>query len=358
MTSPLLRAAFEADADDDGGFSTSLTARSSGFKYQSMDCLRFSSSTTTLKLKLKLKPSPRRRTCSCSMQVVKAFSYRKFLHFALDETKLSTPLTPSPLLERFSTLMAMDGKTELQMLSFQAPKIRLMRSLSIEGSDGMQVLDFAVFPEVAFDLPIFCANFFTSVNTSIIVLDLNPLHDVINQKLYKEKYYTSLIPLGLKYAELLPWGGKLTSESLRFFSPIVIWTKFSSSHNKHDVLYSAFMDYYKAWLGLMDHAAEEMDASQISHNREAQHRYLTWRAEKDPGHRLLKRLIGENLSKDVVSNFLFNGINELGSKTFLDYFPEYECDDGTVNEKRSIIGKSFEERPWDSRGQFIGNTFR
>lgn len=34
----------------------------------------------------------------------------------------------------------MDGKAELQMLSFQAPKIRLLRSLYIEGSGGMQVL--------------------------------------------------------------------------------------------------------------------------------------------------------------------------------------------------------------------------
>lgn len=97
------------------------------------------------------------------------------------------------------------------------------------------------------------------------------MHDVIIRRDYKEKYYKSLMPLGLKYAEvlkkkemlsttilsqshvdfntdfmqLLPWGGKLTSESLRFFSPIVIWTKFTSSQYKHDVLYSAFMDYYK-----------------------------------------------------------------------------------------------------------------
>lgn len=109
-----------------------------------------------------------------------------------------------------------------------------------------------------------------------ICRDLNPLHDVINKKDYKEKYYTKLIPLGLKYAEvsgilnsiivnikielkfvlgvvkfkepfmqLLPWGGMITSESLRFFSPIVIWTKFSSSQDNYNLLYSAFMEYYK-----------------------------------------------------------------------------------------------------------------
>lgn len=47
-------------------------------------------------------------------------------------------------------------------------------------------------------------------------------------------------------------------------------------------------------------------------------------------------------------------MNELGSDTFLDYFPEYKSEDGTVNLKRSIIGKSYENRPWDAKGDFIG----
>ena len=59
----------------------------------------------------------------------------------------------------------------------------------------------------------------------------------------------------------------------------------------------------------------------------------------------------------MVKEFLFNGVNEIGKKTFLDYFPEYESGDGSIIEKRSIVGKSFEERPWDARGVFIGNNF-
>ncbi|KAL7609588.1 phytochromobilin:ferredoxin oxidoreductase, chloroplastic isoform X1 [Lactuca sativa] len=295
---------------------------------------------------------------SCSMKVASSFSYQKFIQYALDETKLSTSdLIPSSLQEDFSTLKSLDGKTELKMCSFKASKIRLLRSLSIETSEGMQVLDFAVFPEAEFDLPIFCANFFTSANINIVVLDLNPLHDVINETHYKEKYYKNLIPLGVKYSELLPWGGKLTSESLKFFSPIVIWTKFSSSQENHNILFSAFKDYYKAWLNLMDHAIEETDHSQISLNLEAQHRYLTWRAQKDPGFHVLKRLIGETHAKDVVKKFLFSGVKDLGNKTFLDYFPEYESKNGSIIEKRSIIGKSFEKRPWNTRGVFIGDTF-
>ncbi|XP_064994606.1 phytochromobilin:ferredoxin oxidoreductase, chloroplastic-like isoform X1 [Musa acuminata AAA Group] len=281
------------------------------------------------------------------------FSYQKFVNFALQETKLRTALAPLPSHEKFRLLRSKDNNTVLRTLSFCAPKIRLVRSLTVEGNRAMQVLDFAVFPEPEFDLPIFCANFFTNASLSIVVLDLNPLYDVTIHTDYKEKYYRKLLPLGKKYFELLPWGGNITGESLRFFSPIVIWTRFTSSQFKHDVLYSAFMDYFKAWLALMDEAVKETSACHIHRNREAQHKYLTWRAEKDPGHPILKKLVGENLAKELVWCFLFDGVDSLGAKTFLDYFPEYKCDSGTINQKRSVMGKSYETRPWDLNGEFV-----
>lgn len=295
--------------------------------------------------------------CKRALIPISSISYQKFVQFALDETKLQTRLFPSPLQEKYNSMISLDKKVKLEMLSFQAPKIRLLRSFHIE-SETMQVLDFAAFPEPEFDVPIFCANIFTAANSSIVVLDLNPLHDVITQSDYREKYYKSLLHLGTKYAELLPWGGKLTSESLKFFSPIVIWSKFSSTESMYDVLFSAFVDYYKAWLELMNNTGEETIPSRLMINQEAQHRYLSWRAEKDPGHGLLRKLIGETLAKDLVRNFLFNGIDELGSKRFLDYFPEYCCEDGTINTKRSMAGKSYEHRPWDKRGEFIGDTIK
>ncbi|XLR11699.1 hypothetical protein S83_039637, partial [Arachis hypogaea] len=96
-----------------------------------------------------------------------------------------------------------------------------------------------------------------------------------------------------KFIFSFPWGGKLTSESIKFFSPIVIWTKFNSSPENYEILYSAFKDYYK----LVSKSVKETDESQISRNLEAQHRYLVWRAEKDPGQSVLKKLIGETLAK-------------------------------------------------------------
>ncbi|XP_022637494.1 phytochromobilin:ferredoxin oxidoreductase, chloroplastic isoform X3 [Vigna radiata var. radiata] len=228
----------------------------------------------------------RRSTCIQSFSV----SYHKFVEFALDETRRHIHLNPSPLQEKFSSMNSKDGKGMLSMLSFEATKIRLLRSLIIE-TETMQ---------------------------------------------------------------LFPWGGKLTSESIKFFSPIVIWTKFTSNPQKYDILYAAFRDYYKVWLELICKSVKETDESQVVLNLEAQHRYLTWRVEKDPGQGVLKKLIGDTLAKDLLRNFLFNGVEELGSKTFYDYFPHYCTQEGMLNKKGNIVGKSFENRPWDARGEFIG----
>ncbi|QHO02731.1 D-glycerate 3-kinase [Arachis hypogaea] len=53
-------------------------------------------------------------------------------------------------------------------------------------------------------------------------------------------------------------------------------------------------------LQLVNKSVKETDESQISRNLEAQHRYLVWRAEKDPGQSVLKKLIGETLAKDLL----------------------------------------------------------
>lgn len=303
--------------------------------------------------------------CSCSVEAAaitsaSAFLYEKFIQFAIEETKSYTPLFPSPLQTEYNTLLSMDGNTELQMSSFESPKLRLLRSLSINGrksvGGGVQVLDFAVFPKPEFDLPIFCANLFSIGNTNIVVLDLNPLYNVIKERDYKEKYYTGLIDLAMKYQEILPWGGKLTAESLQFFSPIVIWTKFSSSPERYEALFSAFKEYYKSFLELMNEAEEETDVSRIRRNREAQHKYLTWRREKDPGHGMLSKLVGESKAEELISRFLFNGVLDLESVTFVEYFPEYKREDGSASEKRSMIGKSFDKRPWNANGEFIGDS--
>ncbi|KAL0923101.1 hypothetical protein M5K25_007146 [Dendrobium thyrsiflorum] len=67
-----------------------------------------------------------------------AFSYQKFVQFALEETQRRTTLSPRPIQENLKYLRSKDGNAALHTLSFKAPKIRHIRSLSIEGGPAMQ----------------------------------------------------------------------------------------------------------------------------------------------------------------------------------------------------------------------------
>lgn len=53
-----------------------------------------------------------------------------------------------------------------------------------------------------------------------------------------------------------------------------------------------------------------------------------------------------------IREFLFNGVNTLGDKEFLDYFPEYRGADGSIIKQRSVVGKAYGERPWNKDGIF------
>lgn len=63
------------------------------------------------------------------------------------------------------------------------------------------------------------------------------------------------------------------------------------------------------------------------------------------------------MPQDLLINFLFNGVNELGSKKFSDYFPHHSFEEGTLNKKGGVVLKSFENRPWNARGEFLGKLF-
>lgn len=278
--------------------------------------------------------------------------YEEFVEFAICEVGRRAPLTLLPIQEGPREVLANDGKTILRSNAFQSSKMRLFRMASLDGGDSMQVLNMAIFPNPEYDLPIFCADFFSASSKHIIVLDLNPLHDTEKHKWYKEKYYTGLIPMVNKYVEVFPWGQRLTTESLQFFSPIVIWTKLESRQDVHEKLFSAFKEYLQVWLNLMEKAESTSDPAEFLRNQQAQHRYLLWRATKDPGRPLLHRLFGEAWCEMFITEFLFNGVTTLGTQSFLDYFPEYRCADGSINKERSVVGKSCMLRPWDEHGNF------
>ncbi|GJP69856.1 hypothetical protein CLOP_g862 [Closterium sp. NIES-67] len=95
------------------------------------------------------------------------------------------------------------------------------------------------------------------------------------------------------------------------------------------------------------------DPEVMAHNMESQHRYICWRSVKDPGRPLLTRLFGSEKCEEFIEGFLFAGSHELGTKAFLDYFPDYRMEDGSIAKKRSMKGKAYSSRPWDASGKLI-----
>jgi len=73
------------------------------------------------------------------------------------------------------------------------------------------------------------------------------------------------------YLQTFPWGGKLTGESIKFFSPLVMWTRFSSSKEKHKALFSAFLEYYQVYTQrpkakvLLETLTENLSSSSYRH---------------------------------------------------------------------------------------------
>ncbi|CAI5494695.1 unnamed protein product, partial [Closterium sp. Naga37s-1] len=57
--------------------------------------------------------------------------------------------------------------------------------------------------------------------------------------------------------------------------------------------------------------------------------------------------------QEFIEGFLFAGSHELGTKGFLDYFPDYRQEDGSIAKKRSMKGKAYSSRPWDAHGRLI-----
>ncbi|CAO1940930.1 unnamed protein product, partial [Urochloa humidicola] len=69
------------------------------------------------------------------------FSYQKFVHVALEQTRLRTALAPHPSQEKFKFIKTNEENTVFNALSFSAPKIRLLRSLTIEQKNSVQMKD-------------------------------------------------------------------------------------------------------------------------------------------------------------------------------------------------------------------------
>lgn len=206
---------------------------------------------------------------------------------------------------------------------------------------GIHVLNFVIFPNINYDIPIFGADIVSLPgNRHLVAIDLQPVRvrvpaatktslqeegktneveGVLN--LSKDHLYR-LKELHAKHVQKFPWGGDIPKAAQRFFSPYALWTRLIHDHGRErdydpihllqTDLFRCFQDYLDLYGDIVVEAATLQDdhnhyyGPEIRHSIErGQSDYVSYRYMNDPARPLLKRLYGEEWSERLLSEVLF-----------------------------------------------------
>ena len=236
--------------------------------------------------------------------------YQPFLDYAITLLQERLDLQPYPIPEGFEKKSGVMGKGTREeavvttSYGFKSPKIRQIRAAHVEGGNSLQVLNFVIFPELNYDLPFFGADLVTLPGGHLIALDMQPLfRDAPN---YQTKYTKPILPIFEAHRKDLTWGGDFPEEASQFFSPAFLWTRPQKTEIVETKVLEAFKDYLQAYLEFVDQATMVEDKKELEAIREAQLRYLRYRAEKDPARGMFTRLYGSEWTEEYIHGFLFD----------------------------------------------------
>jgi phycoerythrobilin:ferredoxin oxidoreductase len=236
--------------------------------------------------------------------------YQPFLDEGIALLKQSLDLQPYPIPSGFETKSAMTGKGSRQSEvlttshAFASPKLRQIRAAHVQGGDALQVLNFVIFPHLDYDLPFFGADLVTLPGGHLIALDMQPLFR--DDPAYQTKYTEPLLPTFHHYQQHLPWGGDFPEDAQSFFSPAFLWTRPTETEVLQTHVFNAFKDYLQTYLQFAAQAEPVTDRDRLTEIREAQLKYVRYRAEKDPARGMFKRFYGEEWTEEYIHGFLFD----------------------------------------------------
>ena len=235
--------------------------------------------------------------------------YQPFLDYAIPLLKERLDLDPYAIPEGFDRKEAVSGKGKRQetvlttSYAFKSPKLRQIRAAHVQGGNSLQVLNFVIFPNLEYDLPFFGADLVTLPGGHLIALDMQPLfHD----EAYKAKYSEPILPIFKSYQEHLPWGGDFPEEAQPFFSPAFLWTRPQEKEVVETQVFAAFKAYLNAYLDFVSQAEPTANSQKLTEIREAQLRYIGYRAAKDPARGMFTRLYGSEWTEEYIHGFLFD----------------------------------------------------
>ncbi|NEQ81877.1 MAG: phycoerythrobilin:ferredoxin oxidoreductase [Moorea sp. SIO2I5] len=236
--------------------------------------------------------------------------YQPFLDYAIAYLKDRLDLQPYPIPPGFESKFATVGKGKKQQdvlttsYAFAAPKIRQIRAAHVQGGTALQVLNFVIFPHLNYDLPFFGADLVTLPGGHLIALDMQPLFR--DDPAYQASYTEPILPIFKAHQQHLPWGGEFPEEATPFFSPAFLWTRPKETEVVENRVFAAFKDYLTAYLDFVDQAEGITDSEHLEAIKEAQLRYLGYRAEKDPARGMFKRFYGSEWTEEYIHGFLFD----------------------------------------------------
>ncbi|NER36316.1 MAG: phycoerythrobilin:ferredoxin oxidoreductase [Oscillatoria sp. SIO1A7] len=236
--------------------------------------------------------------------------YQPFLDEAKAILEERLDLKDYPIPEGFESKEASvgKGKKRSQVLTTsyakRADKLRQIRAAHVQGGDLYQVLNFVIFPELNYDLPFFGGDLVTLPGGHLIALDMQPLFRDDPQ--YQSKYTEPIWPIFKSHQQHLPWGGEFPDEARPFFSPAFIWTRPTETEVVEKQVFAAFIDYLNAYLNFVDEAEAVVDTEELAKIKDAQLRYLRYRAEKDPARGMFTRFYGSEWTEEYIHGFLFD----------------------------------------------------
>jgi phycoerythrobilin:ferredoxin oxidoreductase len=186
-------------------------------------------------------------------------------------------------------------------------KLRQVRAACVEAGASASVLNFVINPSCRFDLPFFGADLVTLPSGHLIALDLQPALKTDDR--HTSAVWKRLLPIWEQWQQQLPEGGPIPSEAQPYFSPGFLWTRLPLGEEGDELIRSAVFPAFVAYLNLYLQLVAE--ASPVEENRRqellaGQHRYLAYRAEKDPARGMLTRFHGAEWTEAYIHGVLFD----------------------------------------------------
>ncbi len=199
-----------------------------------------------------------------------------------------------------------DTSTTAEIFAYGVPgRVRQARAavLATSGDVPPKVLNFVIFPEPTYDLPIFGADFVALPGGHLIVLDFQP---VSPGSLRVAE--AALESVHATFSAQLPVAGEIPDAAKAYFSKYYLFVRSDADELVATTVLDAFKAYFAVYLDLIENAqpvpAEE--AGRRDEILQGHVRYATYRAVNDPARGMLTRMYGHEWTEEAIYDVLFD----------------------------------------------------